>query len=130
LAMPEHPIVIRGDRERLHRVVENVLSNAIKYSPDGGPIDVTVAVEGDDAVVRVRDHGIGISETALPRIFQTRFRAPEAISTAPGVGLGLSIAAEIVARHGGAMRAANAHPGLLVSMWMPLLPAREAISVR
>jgi signal transduction histidine kinase len=130
LAMPEHPIVIRGDRERLHRVVENVLSNAIKYSPDGGPIDVTVAVEGDDAVVRVRDHGIGISETALPRIFQTRFRAPEAISTAPGVGLGLSIAAEIVARHGGAMRAANAHPGLLVSMWMPLLAVREAISVR
>lgn len=130
LAMPAHQILIRGDRERLQRVVENVLSNAIKYSPDGGPIDVTLAVEGDDAVVRVRDRGIGISEKALPRIFQTRYRAPEAITTAPGVGLGLSIAAEIVARHGGAIHVVNAHPGLVVSMRVPLMSAAEPVGVR
>ena len=130
LTMPSHPILIRGDRDHLHRVVENVLSNAIKYSPDGGPIDVTLAVDGEDAVVGVRDRGIGISEKALPLIFQTRYRAPEARTTAPGVGLGLSIAAEIVARHGGAMRAVNAHPGLLVSVRMPLMPAAEAVAVR
>jgi two-component system, OmpR family, sensor kinase len=130
LAMPPDPIVIRGDREHLHRVVENVLSNAIKYSPEGGPIDVTLAVDGGYAVVGVRDRGIGISETALPRIFQQRFRAPEAITTAPGVGLGLSIAADIVARHGGAIRAVNAYPGLLVSMRVPLMSAPERMAVR
>jgi two-component system, OmpR family, sensor kinase len=130
LAMPPDPILIRGDREHLHRVVENMLSNAIKYSPEGGPIDVTLAVDGTDAVVGVRDRGIGISETALPRIFQTRFRAPEAVTIAPGVGLGLSIAAEIVARHGGTIRAVNAHPGLLVSMRVPLMPVAERLAVR
>jgi signal transduction histidine kinase len=130
LAMPSHPILIRGDREHLHRVVENVLSNAIKYSPNGGPIDVTLAVEDEYAVVGVRDHGIGISEQALPRIFQTRFRAPEAVTTAPGVGLGLSIAAEIVARHGGAIRAVNAHPGVLVSVRVPLMSAADTVAVR
>ena len=129
LAMPPDRVSIRGNREDLHRVVENVLNNAIKYSPDGGPIEVTLAVEGAEAVVAVRDHGIGISEDALPHIFQTRFRAPEAKATAPGVGLGLSIAAEIVARHGGAIRAVNAHPGLLVSMRMPLIPAADVVAV-
>jgi signal transduction histidine kinase len=130
LTMPASPILIRGDREHLHRVVENVLSNAIKYSPDGGPIEVTLGVDGEDAVVGVRDHGIGISDQALPQIFQTRFRAPEAVTTAPGVGLGLSIAAEIVARHGGAMRAVNAHPGLLVSVRVPLMSGVDAVAVR
>jgi signal transduction histidine kinase len=130
LAMPAHPILIRGDREHLHRVVENILSNAFKYSPDGGPVEVTLAVEGEDAVIGVRDYGIGISEKALPKIFQMRFRAPEAVRTAPGVGLGLGIAAEIVARHGGAMRAVNAHPGLRVSVRMPLIPAEDAVAVR
>jgi signal transduction histidine kinase len=130
LAVPPHPILIRGDREHLQRVVENVLSNAIKYSPDGGPIEVTLAVDGSEAIVSVRDYGIGISEKALPRIFQSRFRAPEASTTAPGFGLGLSIAAEIVARHGGAMRAVNAHPGLLVSVRVPLMSAVDAVAVR
>jgi signal transduction histidine kinase len=130
LAITPQPILIRGDREHLHRVIENLLSNAVKYSPDGGPIEVTLAVEGHDAVLGVRDYGIGISENALPRIFQTRFRAPEAVRTAPGVGLGLSIASEIVARHGGAMRAVNAHPGVLVSVRVPLMTAVSAAFVR
>jgi signal transduction histidine kinase len=130
LSMPADPILIWGDREHLHRVVENLLSNAIKYSPDGGPIDVTLAVDGKDAVVGVRDRGIGISETALPRIFQRRFRAPEAVTIAPGVGLGLSIAAEIVERHGGAIRAINTHPGVLVSMRVPLMSVADRLAVR
>jgi signal transduction histidine kinase len=130
LALPRHPILIRGDRVHLQRVVENVLSNAVKYSPDGGPIEVTLAVDGEEAIVRVRDYGIGISETALPRIFESRFRAPEAVTMAPGVGLGLSIAAEIVARHGGAMHAVNAHPGLLISVQLPLISVVDAVAVK
>jgi signal transduction histidine kinase len=120
LAMPDEPIPIQGDADRLQRVIENVISNAIKYSPDGGRIDVSARRERGSAVVRVRDRGIGVSAAALPRIFQPSFRATEAADTATGLGLGLSIAAEIVRLHGGVISAVNADPGLIVSLRLPL----------
>jgi signal transduction histidine kinase len=120
LTMPDEPIPIEGDAERLQRVIENVISNAIKYSPHGGRIDVSARRERGSAVLRVRDHGIGVSPEALPRIFQPSFRAAEAEDTASGLGLGLSIAAEIVRLHGGVITAVNADPGLIVSLRLPL----------
>ena len=126
LAMPDEPIRIEGDTERLQRVIENIISNAIKYSPDGGRIDVSAGPERGSAVVRVRDHGIGVSPAALPRIFQPSFRSAEAAGTASGLGLGLSIAAEIVRLHGGAITAVNADPGLIVSLRLPLAGHRRA----
>ena len=126
LAMPDEPVPIEGDAERLHRVIENIISNAIKYSPEGGRIEVSVGPELESAVLRVRDHGIGVSAAALPRIFQPSFRAAEAADTAAGLGLGLSIAAEIVRLHGGAITAMNAEPGLIVSLRLPLAPSSIA----
>jgi len=125
LAMPDEAIPIEGDAERLQRVIENVISNAIKYSPHGGRIDVSARRERGSAVLRVRDHGIGVSPAALPRIFQPSFRAAEAADTAAGLGLGLSIAAEIARLHGGVMTAVNAHPGLIVSLRLPLAEQRH-----
>jgi signal transduction histidine kinase len=122
LAMPAEPVLIEGDAERLQRVIENIISNAIKYSPRGGSIEVSVGPELQSAVLSVRDHGIGVSAAALPRIFQPSFRAAEAADTAAGLGLGLSIAAEIVRLHGGAITAMNADPGLIVSLRLPLAP--------
>jgi signal transduction histidine kinase len=81
---------------------------------------VSIAVEEGSAVLRVRDYGIGISPEALPRIFERSYRAPEAAATAPGLGLGLNIAAHVVARHGGRMEARTAEGGgTIMSLRLP-----------
>lgn len=121
LAAPPEPVLILGDPERLTRVVENLVNNAIKYSPDGGAVEVSIAVEGSTAVLQVRDYGIGIAPDAVPRIFEGAYRAPEAAAHAPGLGLGLSIAAKIVARHDGRIEGASADGGgALFTVRLPL----------
>lgn len=121
VAMPDAPITVRCDADRLQRVIENLLSNAIKYSPDGGAIELSIAAEDGAAVLRVRDYGIGISSEALPRIFERSYRAPEAAATAPGLGLGLSIAAHVIDGHGGTIHAEPADGGgTVVSIRLPL----------
>ena len=111
LAMPATPLVLDCDVERVGRVIENLITNAIKYSPDGGPIEVSVAEERGFAVVRVADCGIGFAPAQGDRLFELGYRAEAATSVAPGLGLGLYIAAEIVRRHGGTLDAANRDSG-------------------
>ncbi len=93
------------DATRLERVVTNLVSNAFKYSPDGGEIEVTISQEkrdGEDiAVVRVRDHGLGIPTAEIPRIFDRFYRASNARSKVGGIGVGLASAKQIVEQHGG-----------------------------
>lgn len=116
------PLPIQADAARLQRVIENLLANAIKYSPSGGMVEVSAGRDGSDAVVSVRDHGIGISDEALPHIFDPSFRAPEAAAAAPGLGLGLSIAMEISRRHGGTLQARRAMPeGTIFVLRLPLI---------
>jgi signal transduction histidine kinase len=115
------PLMVHADPGRIQRVIENLLSNAIKYSPQGGTVEVSLAADGSDAVVTVRDHGIGVSAEAIPRIFEASFRAPEAVAAAPGLGLGLSIAMEIARRHGGTIDVRAAEPtGSLFTLRLPL----------
>jgi signal transduction histidine kinase len=121
LAVSADPLTVECDAERLQGVFENLLSNAIKYSPDGGSIEVSVARERTEAVVTVRDHGMGISSEALPRLFERGYRSREAVATAPGLGLGLNISAEIVKRHGGVIQACSGEPlGSIVTVRLPL----------
>jgi signal transduction histidine kinase len=88
----------------------------------GGAVEVSVERESGSAIVSVRDYGIGICPDALPHIFDRSFRAPEATASAPGLGLGLSIAAEVVARHGGTISAGPADgSGTRVTVRLPLL---------
>ena len=123
-AVPERPIIIEGDADRLRRVVENLISNAIKYSPEGGSVEVTVDATEDHALVSVRDYGIGVSAESLPHIFDRHYRAAEATRSAPGLGLGLSIAAEIVARHRGSIEVTPTDPcGATFTVRLPLSPA-------
>ena len=125
--LPQQPLTIAADGDRLQRVLENLINNAIKYSPDGGAVEVSLLREGDQAVIRVRDHGIGVSPEALPRIFDRSYRAPEAAAHAPGLGLGLSIAAQVVQRHGGTIDLAAADvAGTIVSVRLPLAPVQES----
>jgi signal transduction histidine kinase/HAMP domain-containing protein len=94
------PVVV--DRDRIEQVVENLLSNAIKYSPGGGHIWVTVDVQAGDAVVSVRDEGIGIPSDRQAQLFERFYRAHAGTPhDYGGMGIGLHLSREIVARHGG-----------------------------
>lgn len=111
LAMDANRLLVKGDADRLGRVVENLITNAIKYSPGGGAVEVCVHQHGEDVVLTVRDHGIGVSDEIRDRLFEMGFRAPEAVRVAPGLGLGLYTAAEVIRRHGGSIAAAPADGG-------------------
>lgn len=94
--------MVVGDRDRLTDLVTNLFSNAIQYNHAGGQLRVDVWPEGDDACLRVRDTGTGISADDLPRIFERFYRADKARAThSGGAGLGLAIAKWIVDAHGG-----------------------------
>jgi len=95
---------VRGDEQRMHQVVLNLISNAIKYSNRDGSVTVKVqsdAPDGDCLRVSIQDTGRGISKKNLPRLFEKFFRVPDAEGYAAGTGLGLSIAKQIVEAHGG-----------------------------
>jgi two-component system heavy metal sensor histidine kinase CusS len=93
---------VRGDEARLRQVFYNLFDNAIKYTPEGGTVEVAAGRRGSSAVVTVRDTGIGIAAEHLPRVFDRFYRVDKARSRAEGgTGLGLSIAHSIVAAHDG-----------------------------
>lgn len=105
-------LAVTGDVDRLREAIDNVLSNAIKYTPMGGEIAVEVANEGDEAIIRVRDTGPGLSPEDLSRLFG-RFQRLSAKPTGgeTSTGLGLSIAKRIVDLHGGRISAESSGPG-------------------
>ena len=92
---------VRGDEDRLGQVVINLVHNAVKFSPDGGEVDVAVRAGGGEVVVTVEDHGIGIAKADRARIFERFYKADRARVRGGGTGLGLSIARHVVERHGG-----------------------------
>ncbi|MCY1017287.1 PAS domain-containing sensor histidine kinase [Pyxidicoccus sp. MSG2] len=99
---PEEDVLIQGDRGRLSQVLTNLLENALKYSPLGGAVRVSLTHSGGDAVVTVADSGIGIPKEELAHLFERFFRARNApVSGFGGLGLGLYICRDIIDRHGG-----------------------------
>jgi signal transduction histidine kinase len=95
-------VVIRADRDRMDQVFENLIGNAVKYSPSGGKVRVTLSVTGGEAEVAISDQGIGISSDELGRIFNLFYRSPDPrAGHVGGLGLGLYISREIITRHGG-----------------------------
>jgi two-component system phosphate regulon sensor histidine kinase PhoR len=97
-SLPDEPIQVSGDRERLIQVVTNLVTNAINYTPAGGTVTIAVQQQDTCAKIEVEDTGIGIAPENLPHIFQPFYRV---VSEVEGTGLGLSIAKEIIEQHGG-----------------------------
>lgn len=126
---PREPIVVSADRTRLAQVFANLVNNAAKYSEPNEPILVTIARENGDAVVRVRDHGIGIDADMLPRVFEM-FRQVERSGgwTRGGLGIGLSLVKRIVELHGGTVTAHSDGRGL-GSEFVVRLPAIDAVAL-
>jgi signal transduction histidine kinase len=120
------PVIGLWDGNRLERVILNVVSNAIKYSPGGGDIEIDVEQAGSEAVVAVTDHGIGISREDLERVFEP-FRRGSNVGDISGTGLGLAGARRIVEMHQGSMAVesveARARASLSVCRWSRPLAA-------
>lgn len=111
-----------GDRDKIEQVVTNIVSNAIKYTLDGGKIDVECGNDGQNALLRVTDNGIGIPREDLPRIFERFYRVDKARSRqSGGTGLGLAIAKEITERHGGTISIdSGVSKGTCVTIILPM----------
>lgn len=102
---------VKGDKDRLEQVLSNLISNAIKYSPNANRVDISITSNDAEAIVHVRDHGIGIAQEHIDRIFERFYRVHGTDNkTFTGMGLGLHISHEIIQRHGGRMWV-NSTPG-------------------
>jgi two-component system, OmpR family, phosphate regulon sensor histidine kinase PhoR len=124
----DHGLMISGDPGQLDRLVMNLLSNAVKFTPGGGTVSVDTGCDGDLAVLRVSDTGIGIPETERKELFTRFFRASNAVEESiPGTGLGLAIAHTIVANHHGDLDLVSAAgQGTTVTVRIPLLTDQGA----
>lgn len=101
IELPEQPVWVDCDPYRMEQVVNNLVSNAIKYSPAGGEVSIAVQSEGGEGVFSVTDVGVGIAREAQEELFEPFRRAKLTGQELPGVGLGLFVAARIVGAHGG-----------------------------
>jgi len=97
---PHDAVDVRGDPERIAQILDNLLDNALKYSPPDSPIELSLAVERAEAHVRVADHGVGVAADERTRLF-TPFYRTSRTSGVPGTGLGLHISQQLAERHGG-----------------------------
>lgn len=122
LQQPTHPVLVRVEPIRLEQVMGNLLENAVKYSPDGGTIQVTTAVTGQRAQIHVSDLGIGIPAADLSKIFTPFFRGSNASSqTFMGLGLGLYLSKALIEAQGGTlmMHSVEGH-GTTVMVTLPI----------
>lgn len=119
LTLPEMPLMVQGDAAQLSRAMGNVLDNAIKFTPEGGRVALTLQQVNSEAIIIIEDTGIGIPDEDRPRLF-TRFRRGRNAQTYPGNGLGLAIVKAIMEGHGGRVDIEPMMPGTRVTLRLPL----------
>ena len=115
-----------GDAASLERAVANVLSNAIKYSNEGGKVLVRTAQDGDEVILEVTDEGVGIDPAMMGELF-TRFKRDAKVAKKfQGIGLGLALVARVVTQHGGSVNAVSPGKGTTINMRLPLVSPEHA----
>jgi len=121
------PTVV-GDPARLAQVLDNLVSNALKFTPEGGRVSVSLHADGDRAVVEIKDNGVGIPRAEQSRLFERFFRSSRATHDAiPGTGLGLAITKAITEHHGGRISVESEEDvGTSVRVELPLPAAHDA----
>lgn len=118
-------LMVIGSGELLRRAFENILRNAIRYTPENSSVEVEIKADAAAAIISVRDYGPGVPEKLLSKIFQPFFRVDDSRNGATGgMGLGLAIARRAIDVHHGRLVAVNATPGLKVQMQLPLKPRK------
>jgi signal transduction histidine kinase len=113
-------ISMMANEELLLSAIENVVRNAIHHTDPGSTVEVGLSVKNGGALIVVRDHGGGVPEGEITKLFQPFYRVDDARGDNGGFGLGLAIAAQAILIHQGSIRAYNEHPGLRVEMWLPI----------
>ncbi|HWY88630.1 MAG TPA: CHASE3 domain-containing protein [Gemmataceae bacterium] len=128
--MPPQPLAVVGDLTRLAQVVSNLLNNSAKYTPEGGHIRLSVEGQDGQAVIRVRDDGMGIPAHVLPKIFEMFTQAERTLDRAQGgLGIGLTLVRRLVEMHGGKVEAhsAGTGQGSEFVVRLPLAPDNQAV---
>jgi signal transduction histidine kinase len=126
VSTPNTAVLVNCDPHRLMQILENLFSNAVKYSPNGGAIDVLVAAEMSEAVVSISDTGVGMSSDDLSHLFEPFRRNGVSAKVAPGIGLGLSVTRRIVEAHGGRIQVESVSGvGSTFRVWLPLVVAPD-----
>ncbi|MEI6181509.1 MAG: HAMP domain-containing sensor histidine kinase, partial [Chloroflexales bacterium] len=123
LRVAETPVMVAGDEVRLEQVLQNLMSNAVKYSPGGGEVQVEVLPSGRMARVTVTDQGIGIPADSRAELFRRFYRAANAEALGiSGMGIGLFVVNEIVELHGGRIDVTSTEgKGSTFTVWLPLI---------
>ncbi|MFN5746029.1 MAG: CheR family methyltransferase [Methylococcaceae bacterium] len=112
LTLPDHPVIIHADSVRIEQIIENLLNNAIKYTPSFGHIAINLRAHGEMAILKVKDDGQGIAPDLLPNIFKLFMQADRTLDRRQGgLGIGLTLVRRLVNLHGGAIAAESAGIG-------------------
>jgi CheY-like chemotaxis protein len=137
VVLPETPLYVEADPARLEQIIVNILNNASKYTPSGGSISVVAVEEGAEAVLRIRDTGVGIPADMLPGIFQLFVQGDQSLAhTSGGLGIGLTLVHRLIELHRGRVEAHSEGPdrGSEFTIGLPLSrnfhpPAPEAVAI-
>jgi len=124
--LPEHPVLVLGDTMRLEQVIQNLLTNAIKYSPYGSDISISVSYNAEQThgIISVSDQGIGIPENEVAYLFELFYRASNTSKQhSGGMGIGLAVIKEIVTLHQGTIQVTSQEGlGSTFTVYLPLHP--------
>lgn len=120
--LPVQPVQLEGDPVRLSQVLSNLIDNAMKYTPDGGQIELAARMAGQEIEISVRDNGVGVTLELLPHVFELFQQGERTIDRSQGgLGIGLTMVQRLVGMHGGRVKAHSEGPGLgsTFTIWLP-----------